>query len=217
MFFQQKIKFNCKESLAKFLSNHYRYDTMNSWNNASSYANCVKINRLGLRGSSLEKAWDILGSNNYWDEIRWPIQNFQDEWCNGYSIVSNGRNSGYLVLVEAEVYDPGYKSTCSRCGKLNYQAACDDSKCGVCGAKRVNLKKPLAWVRTKGNGIDQRMSFDDYMDMSHSWLKDRAELVRSFDAACDAVRDHFIELINDYMIVEETVMVPQTVKRLERV
>ncbi|KLR59473.1 hypothetical protein OX89_01545 [Diaphorobacter sp. J5-51] len=202
--------------MADFLASHNRYNTMNSWNGNSSYANCVKVNRLGINGTSLEKAFEILASD-YWDEIRFPIREFEKSWYGGYTIGSNGRSGGYLVLYEAEVYSPGHRSTCTRCGQLNFQQAVEGSVCGVCRAPRVNLKSPLKWVRAKSSSIDHRMSKEDYLDMSHAWLKDRAELVRSFDAACDQVRNAFIELINDFMVVEETVMVPQKVKRLERI
>lgn len=216
MFFEKKFN-KTQEGLAKFLVEHFRYQTMGSLNVSTSYAQCVKVDRLGLRGSRLEKAYEILDTGEYWSELRWPLDFFKDEWCGAYSIASNGRCNGYLILCEAEIYDPGYKSTCKHCGQLNYQAATEGSTCGVCKGPRVNLKAPLRWSRVKSSPIDHRMSFQDYMDMGYSWLKDRAELVRSFDAACDSVRDHFISLIDEYMIVEETVMVPQVVKRLERI
>jgi len=38
-----------------------------------------------------------------------------------YTIGSNGRSGGYLVLYQGEYYDPGYKSRCRACGQLNYQ------------------------------------------------------------------------------------------------
>ena len=41
--FYQKIDLRSKEGMIDFLSNHFRYDTMNSWNQATSYANKVKV------------------------------------------------------------------------------------------------------------------------------------------------------------------------------
>ena len=214
MFFEKKVDGRSKEALAGFLAGHYRYSTMNSWNGNSSYANCVKVDRLGLRGTSLDKAFEILSVDGYWDQIKHPIREFERDWYGGYTIGSNGRSGGYLVLYESEVHNPGYKSTCTRCGQLNYQEATEGSTCGVCRAPRVNLKRPLQWIRAKASSIDHRMSKEDYLDMSHSWLKDRVELVRSFDAACDNIRGEFIHLLDSYMVVEETVHVPKQVKRL---
>ena len=42
-------------------------------------------------------------------------------------------------------------------------------------------------------------------------------LVRAFDAACDITRSAFIRILNEFMLIEQVVMVPQTVKRLERI
>lgn len=215
MFFEKKIDARSKESLAEFLSGHYRHDTMGSWNQSTSYANCVKVDRLGLKGQDLHKAFEILNVDGYWHEIRGPIRDFEKAWYSSYTIGSNGRSGGYLVLYEAELYRSEYKSTCTKCGQLNYQEAVHGSVCGVCRSPRVNLKNPLNWTRAKNSSIDHRMSKDDYMDMSHTWLKDRAELVRSFDAACDAVRHEFIRLLSDYMVIEKTVQVEKKVLQLE--
>ena len=51
------------------------------------------------------------------------------------------------------------------------------------------------------------------MDM----LRNRMDVVRSFDAACDKTRNAFIRLLNEYMMVEQIIMVPKSVKRLERI
>lgn len=217
MFFEKKIDTRSKESVAKFLLDHYRYYTMSSVNRSTSYANCVKVNRLGLTGSALDKAFEFISVEGYWDEITWPIRDFEREMSGAYTIGTNGRSGGYLVLFESEIYDPGYKSTCPKCGQLNYQLVSPAShSCGVCRADRRNLKAPLRWTRTKSSSIDQGMTMDDFMDMSLTGLKDRADLVLSFDRACDRVRNEFISAIEKYMVVEATVMVPTRVRRLER-
>lgn len=218
MFFEKKINQCNKEDLVAFLAGHYRYQTGSTWSGGSSYAHCVKLNHLGLSGQSLEKAFEVTSTDDdYWRHLGQPIREFEAAWYGGYTILNNGRSGGYLVLSEAEVHNPGYKSTCTRCGQLNYQEAFKGAVCGVCKAPRVNLKRPLSWVRPRGLTIDHRMSKEDYLDMGHSWLKDRAELVRAFDAACDGVRDAFIDLLDDFMVIEETVMVPHKVRRLEPV
>jgi len=52
------------------------------------------------------------------------------------------------------------------------------------------------------------------MDLSTSDLRERVELVCRFDRACDEIRDAFIRLLDNCKVVEETVMVPKTVRRL---
>ena len=53
------------------------------------------------------------------------------------------------------------------------------------------------------------------MDLSMGALKSKVDLVMEFDRACDRIRSAFIDVLRDYMIVEETVMVPQKVRRIE--
>lgn len=63
-------------------------------------------------------------------------------------------------------------------------------------------------------GIDDDLDADDLMDFSVSALRDKVELVCRFDRACDEIRSAFIDLIDNCKVVEETVMVPKTVRRI---
>lgn len=216
MFYSEKAIPKNKEEIAKFLTNHPRY--VNGFGKTTSYSHCVKVNRLGLSASELEKAASIMEVDDYWSDIRYTLRQFQNEMNGEYQIVSGGRQNGYLILMESEVYDPGYKSTCHKCGQLNYQPVSPQScKCGVCGGPRSNLKNPLLWSRVLGSGIDHGLTYTEMMDWSHSQLKSRLDLVRSFDAACDNARNAFKRVLNEYMLVEKTIMVPQKVMSLERI
>jgi hypothetical protein len=201
--------------MIEFLSGHPRYRTMNSWNRTTSYANCIKVHKLGLSRDQYSRVWDILDTD-YWDEIRYPIDDFTEETGGSYTIGTNGRSGGYLVLYRGEYYDPGYKSQCRACGQLNYQAVSGEvGQCGRCGkTERVNLARPLRWHRVTGRGIDDDMGREDLMEWSMSDLRDRVELVCRFDRACDEIRSAFIDLIDNCKVVEETVMVPKTVRRI---
>lgn len=215
MFYEKKIDLRSKRAMVDFLCGHYRYYTMNSWNRATSYANCIKVHRLGLSRDQNSRVWDILDTD-YWDEIRYPIDDFTEETGGNYTIGVNGRSGGYLVLYRGEYYDPGYKSWCRACGQLNYQAVSGEvGQCGRCGKmERVNLARPLRWHRTTGRGIDDDMGREDFMEWSMSDLRDRVELVCRFDRACDEIRSAFIYLIDNCKVVEERVMVPKTVRRI---
>lgn len=203
--------------MVDFLSGHFRYPTMNSWNNGTSYANCIKVHRLGLSSDQNRRVWnnDIL-STDYWDEIRYPIDDFTEEAGGAYTIGTNGRSGGYLVLYQGEYYDPGYKSRCRVCGQLNFQAVRGEAeKCGRCNkVERINLSRPLRWHRVSGRGIDNDLDRVDLMDLSVSDLRDKVDLVCRFDRACDEIRDAFIDIVDNYMVVEETVMVPSTIRRV---
>jgi len=41
MFFKP-VDLRSQKAMVEFLSNHFRYNTMNSWNNSTSYANNIK-------------------------------------------------------------------------------------------------------------------------------------------------------------------------------
>lgn len=107
IFFSKNVDMTNRNTMINFLKNHARYDTMNSWNASTSYANNVKIYNLGIKNKELEdKIWDILYSeidcDAIYDDFNIIIREFEKEF--GYGIGFNGRSRGYLVLYEAE-YD----------------------------------------------------------------------------------------------------------------
>lgn len=46
--FYQSVDLRSRSQMTDFLTMHFRYPTMNSWNNAVSYACNLKIHKLGL-------------------------------------------------------------------------------------------------------------------------------------------------------------------------
>lgn len=66
-----------RAEMTRFLQDHRRYWTMNSWNRSSSYANCVKIHRLELTEEQLERAWDMLDMPEVYDSIQMLLS----EWA----------------------------------------------------------------------------------------------------------------------------------------
>lgn len=99
-----------RQAMISFLAGHYRYDTMNSWNRATSYAHCVKIHALGLDREQTEKAFELLNVD-YWDDLSLVIEDFVVEMNGEFTISSNGRSSGYLVLMKANGNPPAISPT----------------------------------------------------------------------------------------------------------
>ena len=124
MFFEQKVDKRSRKAMIDFLSNHYRYDTMSSWNQSTSYANCVKLHRLGLTSEQLDAAYEM-SAVDYWDEIRSPIDDFTRSQNGYYTIGSNGRCSGYLVLYRSCYEASDHKSYCRSCGQKNFKRVLD--------------------------------------------------------------------------------------------
>lgn len=93
-----------REEKIKFLTDHRRYYTMNSWNRASSYANNVKIYVLDVDETTRNQMYELLSAehSDLDDEIRCAMDDFAEE--TGYSVGFNGRSDGYIVLYDTE-YD----------------------------------------------------------------------------------------------------------------
>lgn len=120
VFFQKKVDRRSRAAMRAFLARHFRYDTMNSWNGLTSYANNVKTHRLGLTPEQSGKADEML-ETDYWDEIRDPIDDFTESQGYEYTIGTNGRSGGYLVLYQSRREKTGHLSYCPSCGQRNFK------------------------------------------------------------------------------------------------
>lgn len=96
-----------REEMIRFLSNHFRYHTMNSWNRSTSYANNMKLYNLPLtdkQRDALYKIMDIECDSPY-QLIRRLLNEFganhKYRWQAGF----NGRSGGYVVLYEGKIED----------------------------------------------------------------------------------------------------------------
>lgn len=91
-----------RDQQINFLRNHFRYHTMNSWNQSTSYAHCIKIHRLeNLSNEDRDKCYSGLDCEESFFDFNNELQSFESE-NNGFSIGANGRGSGYLVLYRRE-------------------------------------------------------------------------------------------------------------------
>ncbi|NOS74908.1 MAG: cysteine protease [Methyloglobulus sp.] len=119
-FFQKKVDRRSRSAMVDFLQGHYRYNTMSSWNRLTSYANNIKIHRLGLLSEQEDKAYKMLDTD-FWEEIRGPIDDFTYDQGHRYTLCSNGRSGGYLVLHESHLELTGHLSYCPTCGQRNFK------------------------------------------------------------------------------------------------
>lgn len=211
-FYQKKIDRRSKEAMIQFLNEHYRYNTMNSWNGSTSYAHCIKLHRLGLTSEQLDKAYEVIRTD-IWDELDMQIQDFVTQMHGAYTICTNGRSGGYLILLSSEWKSTGYKSYCRSCRQRNYQECGKsegDNTCGACRATgdqgRVNYTTPPRQLSVSSAGIDDDRDFEDW---SMEQLRARVNVVEAFDSACDDIRLAFIEVLLEMNVVEETILVPE--------
>lgn len=214
--FARPVDLRSRAAMTAFLEGHFRYHTMNSWNLATSYANCVKVHRLGLTSAQLERAWEMLEMPQVFDALRAGFRRWAEarqwEWQIGF----NGRSNGYLVLYRGGLdWDHAHTAQCDECGRLTWHtrdAPCTSDDCD--GTLRV-LAKPVPQIYTQpGLGVDEH---EDWSDWDLGSLRERTRLVESFDRACDLAVATFVGFGNGYRVVEKTVPVATRVRALERV
>ncbi|WP_119071608.1 hypothetical protein [Aggregatilinea lenta] len=87
-----------RKVMTRFLRNHFRYSTMNSWNLATSYAHCVKITRMSIPHNLLGRAFDMLESEEVQDALSLCIDAWERKYNYAWQVKFNGRSNGYLVL-----------------------------------------------------------------------------------------------------------------------
>ena len=114
-------KLTSVKAMREFLTSHFRYNTMSSWNRPTSFAANVKLYKLDWGGEMPDNAYDFTNTDfgAYYgiDEI---VRNFTDKMNGNFTICFNGRSSGYLVLYHSTYKKSDYKSHCDYCGQLNY-------------------------------------------------------------------------------------------------
>ncbi len=212
--FCKKIDMRSREAMVAFLSGHFRYDTMNSWNRATSYANCVKIHRLDLTREQLDKAWDMLEMEEVFDAIHGLIQEWamEREWR--WQVGFNGRSGGYLVLYQGGMdYKNAKTARCDACGKLTWHKEAVPCTTEGCPGTLAVLEKPRPQIVTyPGRGLDQG---EDFAEWAMDDLRERVRLVQEFDRLCDDIVSEFLYYCDHYLIIEKDILVPKTVKVLE--
>ena len=91
--YYKKVNYNSNKECYEFLTNHFTYDTMNSWNGLRSIANNVKVYKLPV---NYEDAMQALEEDEYFS-INETIRDWEEDHP-GYQVAFNGRSGGYLVL-----------------------------------------------------------------------------------------------------------------------
>lgn len=215
--FFKEVDMENREAMIEFLENHFRYNTMNSWNQSTSYANNMKMYAIGLDDEQYSQLLKLSETDEFYRRLRPLTDQWGKEYNYCYQAGWNGRSGGYLVMYNGETKPSQYKSYCENCGKRNFTLATPEScRCGVCGDEaRVNYGKAPIEIHTfPGRPIDQYEDFDDWDDDS---LRERVELVQSFDKLCDAIVAKALELAKNYRAVERTICIPETVMVMEAV
>ncbi|MCK4887445.1 MAG: hypothetical protein KAS96_08665 [Planctomycetes bacterium] len=218
MYYKQVDK-RYRETMGKFLRKHFRYNTMNSWNRSTSYANNIKLHNVDKPADiDNDTWWEMLWITDWQNQLSNLLEDFGRKYSFQWQVGINGRSGGYVVLYKGGIKPSGYKSYCTHCGQKNYQAIAEGEIgiCGRCDAKaRVNFKQAHMQVFTwPGKSVDE---YEDFEDWTLSALRERVELIQDFDRLCDDITAAYIDLCRNYRVTEEEIFVPKTIKVLEPV
>lgn len=201
-----------RKAMVEFLTSHFRYNTMNSWNCSSSYACRVKIHDFVPR-ELMDRAFDLIGMDEPYDDIRVVMNDWAREQDYSFQAGFNGRSSGYIVMYQGGKKPLTYKSVCPFCGiHTNYEVGHECMKC-----HNGNLIQPLAKFETfsyPGKSIDYGETFEDTDVWGMYELRERVKLVESFDAMVERCKEVFLQMCKDFKVEEQEIMVPKTIKVL---
>lgn len=170
MFYKKGIDITNAKQMFEFINGHFKYWTMNSWNNLSSIANNVKVYNLKLDGK-WDTALRYLTSDNDIGDLQVEINCRLKDWeadHKGYALGFNGRSGGYLVMYNEE---PS--------GRVNFRTILPYDLDGF-----DNYEEWKAYLKDNGWLVK------DFI----STLKEYTQLIQSFDKLCDELRD----LVNEY-------------------
>ena len=207
--FSQSVDRRSRKAMERYLRQHFRYDTMNSWNRATSYACDMKIHHLGLDSRTADKLYGLIQVPEFYGQLQDLIQDFDENhdyiWQAGW----NGRSCGYLVLYQGGKKPSEYRSYCTSCGQRNYRSVSESgTRCGRCGEEsRVDYATPpMEIFAYPGRGTDMDEDFEDW---SLYELRQRTELVQDFDRLADDIVTEALHIAETHTVEERIIYVPQ--------
>lgn len=207
--FYQKVG-KSKKAMIEFLTNHYRYNTMNSWNSSTSYAHNVKVRNV-IPSELQDKVYELMDCEGFYDDLNSILEDFGMEHGHMWQAGFNGRSGGYLVMYEGYVE---HKIIFDFKDAKNYHGRDYADGYGwmsMAEAKKRGLyKKEIKKIGTyPGRSIDMG---EDFSDWDIESLKERVKLVQSFDRMCDEVVNQTISMAKSNSVKEEEFTVVKTRK-----
>ena len=208
--FYHPVDKRSREAMTEYLSGHFRYNTMNSWNQSTSYAHNMKIHSLGLDRDITDKLYSLIQVEAFYESLNDLMHEFGEAHNYQWQAGMNGRSGGYLVLYQGQLEPSGYKSRCTRCGQQNYKSVAESGNiCGRCH-EPVRVDYPRTHMRVvtyPGRGTDE---YEDFEDWSMYQLRERVEIVQEFGRLADAMVAEAVCLAKNYDVCEESYYVEKT-------
>lgn len=102
--FETRVNRQSRKEMVVFLSNHFRYFTMSSWNGSTSYAHCIKLHKiLGLPDDIDGVKYDMVFNPRWCNHMSNMIDQFDEANDRNWQVSTNGRSGGYLVLYQGGI------------------------------------------------------------------------------------------------------------------
>lgn len=103
-YFEERVDKSSRDAMIAFLVGHPRYHTMNSWNQSTSYAHCIKLQRgLGLPIDVDDVKYDMIFCPVWTDHMGTLMSDFDTAHSHEWQVGINGRSDGYIVLYQGGV------------------------------------------------------------------------------------------------------------------
>lgn len=203
MAFWKAVDTRSRWKMQKFLTEHFRYDTTNSWNRSTSYACNMKIYNLDVPEEVKDKLYEMLDCQEVYDRIHSLIGDFNMAHDFRWQAAFNGRSGGYPVLYQGGSKPSEHKSYCIFCGQRNFASVKENgNECSRCRRPgRIDYVKPPLQVFTYP-GKDTDMD-EDFEGWSLEELRERVKLVQDLDALADSIVLEVRELAENCSVQEE--------------
>lgn len=103
--FERRVDRKSRKSMVDFLTNHFQYYTMSSWNRSTSYAHNIKLPSLhGVLPNDIEEtAWAMLSCPEWNSHMSCLMHIFDEANCYTWQVGVNGRSDGYIVLYQGGI------------------------------------------------------------------------------------------------------------------
>lgn len=101
--FAKEVDLKNDEAVFEYLKKHPRYFLMNSWNRLQTFAQNIKIYNLGVDRDIEDKLFEMLDVDSIDVKFTYEdgVNDFEEE-NPGYTIYTNGRSGGYLILASSQ-------------------------------------------------------------------------------------------------------------------
>lgn len=101
--FAKELNLDDDNAVFQYLKEHPLYWLMNSWNRLRTFSNNIKIYNLDVDGDTEDKLFELLDIDS--PDVKFifddGISYFEEE-NPGYTIYTNGRSGGYIILAPNE-------------------------------------------------------------------------------------------------------------------